>query len=137
MAGLFWVKMGGGPSLNPTNCREFLGELRNCYQKGLCSILCPLLGELDILCARYFEIRFYSFTQIVQSRVIRDSVYENCLLIYHTRILVVRTSEMCVYWKQYFWIYGRPKTFVGPVQKRSFRALPTRSSELTVHIELG
>ena len=94
----------GGAVVNPTNCGEFLGELRNCYliKKELCSIFCPLLVKFDIFCARYFGIRFCSFAPLVRSRIIRDILYENCILIYRTRILVVRTSEMWVYWKQYF-----------------------------------
>lgn len=65
------------------------------YKKGLSSILFPLLVKFDILFARYFEIRFYSFAQIMQSRNTRDSLYENCcILIYDTRMLVVRTTEM-------------------------------------------
>ena len=33
--------------------------------------------------------------------------------------------------------YGRLMPFLGQMQKLSFRAVPTRSTELTVHIEQG
>ena len=89
-------------------------------KKGLCSILCPLLLKFDILCATYFEIRFYSFAPLVRSRIIRDALYENCILIYRTRILVVLTPEMWAYWTQYFGYTAGLRHFWAQCKKEVF-----------------
>ena len=97
-----WIILGqdGGRTCEPYELPGISWRAEELLSKR--AILCPLLVKFDILCARYFEIRFCSFAQIVQSGIVRDSLYENCIVMYHTRILVVRTSAVCFYWKHYF-----------------------------------
>jgi len=75
-----------------TNCGEFLGELRNCYlitKRALLHFVSAFSKRLT--CCVPVNLKYDSILLLRSwlSRIIRGVLYENCILIYRTRILVV------------------------------------------------